>query len=354
MKRGKCHKLNHIEDRLSDLPDCILLHIMSFLNTKRAVQTSILSTRWRNVWKYLPKLTLNLTLASSHFNTVSRIFSLRDDSTALDTLNFSPSGLMEPRLLERVIEYIVSHNIKLLRMDVICDIEHFKPCLFSCQTLTYLNLIVIRPHLHALTLFPNSLTLPALTTLSLQYFAFSVGNDGRVEPFSALNKLNSLIINRCKVLDAQNLCISNTTLVHLKIIAPDSPPKASCKIELSTPSLSNFYFRGTPIQKLCGSNGNLSSIKHVTIYVVSISAKTPLVLLNWLVELANIESLTVSPGTLKVLSFVPDLLEIEFPSLCHLKSLNVKSGLPLCFIPEFPSLVDFLRQNSPSVKINGI
>lgn len=36
---------SEIKDRLSDLTDCVILHILSFLNTKDAVQTCILSPK---------------------------------------------------------------------------------------------------------------------------------------------------------------------------------------------------------------------------------------------------------------------------------------------------------------------
>uniref|UniRef100_A0A6N2NK51 FBD domain-containing protein n=1 Tax=Salix viminalis TaxID=40686 RepID=A0A6N2NK51_SALVM len=44
-----CEKAN--EDVISELHDDILCYMLSFLPTKRAVATSILSTRWRNLWK---------------------------------------------------------------------------------------------------------------------------------------------------------------------------------------------------------------------------------------------------------------------------------------------------------------
>ncbi|GLT67352.1 hypothetical protein SLA2020_396670 [Shorea laevis] len=37
-------------DRISDLPDGVLCHFLSFLPTKVAVLTSILSTRWRYLY----------------------------------------------------------------------------------------------------------------------------------------------------------------------------------------------------------------------------------------------------------------------------------------------------------------
>ena len=41
-------------DIISNLPDCLLCHILSFLPIRDAIVTSILSTRQRSLWTLVP------------------------------------------------------------------------------------------------------------------------------------------------------------------------------------------------------------------------------------------------------------------------------------------------------------
>ncbi|KAK7272525.1 hypothetical protein RJT34_29178 [Clitoria ternatea] len=60
--RHKCQKLGLIKrkpdgvGRISNLPDDIICHILSFLSTTEVVATSILSTRWKSLWTLVPTL----------------------------------------------------------------------------------------------------------------------------------------------------------------------------------------------------------------------------------------------------------------------------------------------------------
>ncbi|KAH9736944.1 F-box/LRR-repeat protein [Citrus sinensis] len=57
------------EDRISCLPDEILCHILSFLPTKNAVATCVLSSKWRLVWALLPNLCFDDRLCLMYENT---------------------------------------------------------------------------------------------------------------------------------------------------------------------------------------------------------------------------------------------------------------------------------------------
>nr|XP_016453292.1 PREDICTED: FBD-associated F-box protein At5g38590-like isoform X2 [Nicotiana tabacum] len=49
------------EDRISQLPDDILVHILSFLSVKEAADTSVLSKRWLPLWRFVPRLDFDAT-----------------------------------------------------------------------------------------------------------------------------------------------------------------------------------------------------------------------------------------------------------------------------------------------------
>ena len=81
-------------DIISGLPDCLLIHILSFLPTPDAVLTGILSSRWRPLWKLVPVLHLDQMLhrlmlrwvaddAFPFVDTVSRIWTLRNAAIPL-------------------------------------------------------------------------------------------------------------------------------------------------------------------------------------------------------------------------------------------------------------------------------
>ncbi|CAI8618056.1 unnamed protein product [Vicia faba] len=379
------------QDRLSDLPECIILHILSFLSIQHAVQTCVLSTRWKHLWKRIPTIRLN----SFQFRTLkifsvflSKILSLRDTSTAPHTFDLFRHRDIEPRLLKKFLNYVFYYNthLKHLGISVNGDTALILSCVSSCRALTSLKLSLHpRGRDPTETLFPNSLNLPLLTSLDLTNFAFCGDESGCADPFLAFTKLNTLVLRCCKVMDAQILSISSHTLVNFAMHHNSS---LLAKIKLYVPTLSTFNYTGNHhIHEICGSG--LSSVKKVNIKSrrFSASMEDALILFSWLLNFANIESLTVTSTILQILSLNPDLFEVKLHSLHKLKSLKVKliqieEGSLLLLMedamlkkaaakspkeveklreafetclepPAIPDgIVDFLRQNSPSAEVN--
>ncbi|MED6109938.1 hypothetical protein PIB30_038200, partial [Stylosanthes scabra] len=321
------------EDRLSDMPNCILIHIMTFLTTKDVLCTSILSRRWKDLWKHVPSLVLRTTdfkvRRMTRFNeAVSKFLLLRDGSVPLPNVDLHHYGSMRPDILKSVSEYAVMHNVERLRL-VADSFLHLSPAVFSFQTLTSLHLSSC-----GYELLPRTLGLGALTSLHLRSFAFSAADNEYADPFSSCVKLETLVTDNCSLTNSKILCISNATLVSLTI---NSRKLAfGEEIALSTPCLCSFSFSGITAAHLSARN-NLSFLKEVTVDFDScvklvdlretakrVCLQSAFILINWLQVFANIRSLTVCSGTLKVLSLTPELLNTGSPGLNNLQLLIVK------------------------------
>ncbi|KAD3337887.1 hypothetical protein R6Q59_027379 [Mikania micrantha] len=84
-------------DRISRLPDDVLCHILSFLPTKHAVATSILSSRWVNLWSFLTIIDL-------------------DDSLYLNPSRKDSNSLLFIDFLDRVLSHNRSQSIVKFRL----------------------------------------------------------------------------------------------------------------------------------------------------------------------------------------------------------------------------------------------
>jgi hypothetical protein len=243
---------------------------------------------------------------------------LRDTETALHALDLYHHyhRLINIHLLEKILNYVCSHNTSLRELGISGVNSESGPimsCVSSCHALTSLDLAIYsrRGCIDTPTLFPTSLNLPSLTSLSLSNFAFCGDESGYVEPFSTFTMLKSLVICNCKVNDAQILNISSESLFNLDIEDPlktinlksavQNNSSNVAEIKLSTPNLHTFKFTGELVQKICRSG--LSSIKQVNIdnsIYDNASVEHGLVIFNWLLDFTNVESLTVTSTTLQV------------------------------------------------------
>jgi len=298
------------EDRLSDLCDSILLHIMKFMDTKQVVQTCVLSTRWKKLWRRVTTLALNNPEFARGFPNYNQfvfsVLSHRDSSISLQDINLRNEGGVEPELADAVMKYAMSHNVENFKLKLYLNFKPgytLRPCIFSCKSLTHLKLFFLG--VPWLTKIPTSLELPALKSLHLVSVTFVANDNGIVEPFSNCKMLSTLVLD-CWSLqrNATVLCISNSKLSSLSVgcTAPER-----YKVVLSTPNLNSISLRLGLVHQV--SVCDLSVLEEVNIDVAPCLKYGISGLINWLEAIANyVKTLTLSSSTVKVSSCLSCLL----------------------------------------------
>ncbi|XP_028806312.1 F-box/LRR-repeat protein 13-like [Neltuma alba] len=119
----KCKTKVKMRDRISGLPDSPLLHILSFLPTKEAVATSLLSKRWRSLWHSLPALDFNRRKFKSlpfFHQFVGKVLKLVDLKSVkkfvLRCDHYKPREYFRPRMISKWINAVVSNKVEHLEL----------------------------------------------------------------------------------------------------------------------------------------------------------------------------------------------------------------------------------------------
>ena len=320
------------EDRLSDLPDGVLLYIMEFLPTIQVVQNSVLSKRWKNLWKNLSTLSFKLFYGIRKYNkSLSHIFSNRDHSVPLHNLHLTVFNSTAPKLLNDAIKYASLHHLQKLTLSIDFKFKEmpnsFVSLIFNCQSLTFLDLF-ISSSCSSLKL-PPCLLLPSLKTLNLSNITFTAIDNDCVEPFSTCTSLTTLVLRHSlHHHSAQTLCISNPTISTLKLENMVHSNTFIPKIVLSVPNLSSFTLENSH-SSMCyelSSTCHLPFLKEVKIdNRVRVHSS---IIINWLALFSNVRTLTLSSHTLyiflKVRYIICFLYYFCQCSILHFKTFMLK------------------------------
>ncbi|WZZ61083.1 hypothetical protein YC2023_061190 [Brassica napus] len=187
-------------DRISNLPDHLICQIIYLLSTEEAVRTSVLSTRWRHVWLWLPGFELSSRKFSDtnafvsfgdRFLDSSRVTCIRKLKLTLgDNANTVKDGSYFTSWIDAAIKLKIQHlDIDWAAYDFF---THRRLRLHSCETLVYLRLS---------NLFLDDevfVVLPCLKTMYLEQNWYSSETN--------LKKL----ISSCPVLENLNIVASNS------------------------------------------------------------------------------------------------------------------------------------------------
>ncbi|CAA0411111.1 unnamed protein product [Arabidopsis thaliana] len=223
-------------DRISGLPDELLVKIISFVPTKVAVSTSILSKRWESLWKWVPKFECDCT------EPALRDFILKNLPLQARIIESLYLRFRRESFLFQDIKLwggiAISHCLRELRIDFFSHYANpyviLPRSLYTCKSLVTLKLLGLGIRVDV----PRDVCLPSLKTLLLQCVAYSEEDPLRLL-LSCCPVLEDLVIE----LDDANqnvkaLVVIVPTLQCLSLKIP-----ASCSDErylIVTPSLKYF------------------------------------------------------------------------------------------------------------------
>ncbi|XP_078161762.1 F-box/LRR-repeat protein At3g58900-like [Carex rostrata] len=186
-----------MRDRISALPNSLLEHILSYMPTKEAVGTSVLSKRWRKVWASVPVLEFDFAdflsedifIRTENGNIINEHSECHENFVRLiDAALASRVGQQIDRFtlvwkcqvksyhyhghpVRRWINLVLQHNPQVLSIYVRPSFANVQvPDLaFTCSSLVEMKL-QIDPKDRAEVLKPNLVNLPSLKRLNLGYF----------------------------------------------------------------------------------------------------------------------------------------------------------------------------------------
>ncbi|KAK1378346.1 F-box domain-containing protein [Heracleum sosnowskyi] len=208
------------KDRISKLPDELIHHILGYVGMGLAVQTSVLSKRWKLLWTTLPFL--NFDGYDKHYSSkklkfyrvLKRVFFHRNHEYRMFKLVLHHRPGLTMHKLEKYVKYAILHNVECLDLRT----NHYCPLLmFSSNFLRELKLTMDFESDNVME--SNRWTLPNLTTLFLK----PTGKIRRmflVSCLTCLPALTTLGLNQCVLPDffslpgLRTLCLESCDLAQ--------------------------------------------------------------------------------------------------------------------------------------------
>jgi len=331
-KEPKINRVMHNEmdvDIISTMPDGIITHIMDFLITQEAVQTCILSKRWKDLWKQLS--TLNIShehfKRADVFKFVNNLLKKREKSSVLRNIEVDHHGYVPYKLLRKMINYAVKKKVEKFKVGTYLRHRESNMLLFrsifSLHSLKFLDLSFYSYGWDVK--LPETIDLPELANCCLRHVTFTLadGND-YARPFLECKKLSTLVIDDCKVAgDDKILYISGDKLSSLSITYNMWNHK-HLKVKISAPYLKSFTFKGNftsdNVHQVIEQNMDFIEDACIIAFWNLSHPNVVETIKNILKRIRNVHSLTLSWNILQVLEISGALMsyQINHISICYL------------------------------------
>ncbi|KAF5179378.1 F-box/LRR-repeat protein [Thalictrum thalictroides] len=317
--------LTTTSDKLSALPESLLHLILSFLDIKQVVQTSCLSTKWRNIWRSVPVLNIdyhsltkesekkNISSKEKFMDIVDRVLFLRDDSgiQKLKFFRFFPYDLGR---VDALLLFVIKRQVKeiLLQINPPITDYHQLPHLLFTSVIEMFEISTLSSR-YSVQL-PNSMcSATHLRILKLENIKLPEG-DLNGELVISCPILEEMLLIRCFHHGLKNLSICAPQLNKLAIYDCHA---ASGKIKICTPNLTSLKLKYVWYKDYFLES--LSSLVTATIEVRNLSTKF---LMNILNGLHNARTLKISGYGHKTSPGCADLLDQGLNTCSNLRCLK--------------------------------
>ncbi|KAH7843637.1 hypothetical protein Vadar_019032 [Vaccinium darrowii] len=212
------HNVGEGNDIISSLPENVLLHILSFLSTKDAIRTSILSRKWEYLWTSISIIELDgaYPLAAKKkkrhlLDFVERVLLLHDASDIKILILVLYKRVNSSRLSSWICA-LIRHNIEELDLSLHWNTQPILPCcLFTCQ-----SLVVLKLSMYWSLKVPSVTHFSKLKTLELSNVTFPDDNSTQ-HLFSSCPVLQELGLVNCGWKNLKTITICIPTLKKLQI-----------------------------------------------------------------------------------------------------------------------------------------
>ncbi|KAG7585518.1 Leucine-rich repeat 2 [Arabidopsis thaliana x Arabidopsis arenosa] len=179
-----------VADRISQLPEALILQILCLLPTKIAITTSVLSKKWQSHWKKMPKLKFDSFLHRLDLENVCKSL-LSHKAPVLHNfrLKVRLDGRNNAVDIGILIGIAMTRNVRKLVLEVYFHRGSFafSRSLYNCETLETLKLI-----LNVVMDVPSSVSLKSLRTLHLLAVDFK-DDDSVINFLSGCPNLQDLV-----------------------------------------------------------------------------------------------------------------------------------------------------------------
>ncbi|KAK3199558.1 hypothetical protein Dsin_022973 [Dipteronia sinensis] len=247
-------------DRLSSLPEHIIRHIFSFLDTINVVRASSVSRKWRYFSVSVPHLNLNIftfwllllnkkdsmQVTNEKFKDfVNWVLMSQDWSVDIQNFSLYYWKIRDDNIIYRWMNVLARRNVQQLYLRLFSDTPLELPlCIINCESLVDLKICFDQ---YSVLKLPES---PGFTRLKFLYLSMVEFMDSMLlgNFVSSCPVLENLTMDDCTFHDFKILDIAAPRLKNLIIDSLTSADEDlfNCEVIVACPSLVSFKLLGTP------------------------------------------------------------------------------------------------------------